>query len=352
MGSTVSSSPIMRFSQANVLASLPRFLADFDEMFAAVSNHRSVSVAGTTICVGSNDPRYLDQVACALATRGTSAEPNCRILVISDDDQLSPMPFWPQHQFREREIEALLAETPYHLHYFDTLNFWQFYDAERRIGIQWMAGPAACPAWDAGSPLRNFLQWHLGAKDRSLLHGGTLAVDGSGVLLAGEGGSGKSSTVLAGIFAGLQSVGDDYVLIDATTKTARPVFDTLKQDEAGLRRLGKWDHPTIPAEPNWQGKYQFYLPDISTETVPSQIDLRAILLPHLTYGRQTSFTAMDAKSAFLALAPSGVSQIHCDRVRLFSVAGQIARQLPAFRLDLGTHPDEIVTALSAFLRTL
>lgn len=192
----------------------------------------------------------------------------------------------------------------------------------------------------------------LGATDTSLLHGGTLALNGNGVLLAGEGGTGKSSTVLAGIFLGLQSVGDDYVLVDAAKRTARPVFNTLKQDETGLRRLGQWGHAAVPKAVNWQGKHQFYLPDVVEGASASYIDLKAILLPHFTHGDQTSISQIDAKSAFIALAPSGVSQIHCDRARLFSVAGQVARQLPAFRLNLGTEPNEIVAVLRQFLEEL
>jgi hypothetical protein len=272
--------------------------------------------------------------------------------VISAEDRLSATPFWPPNRFREREIEAILSKTPYRIHFFDDLNFWQVFDVDRAVGIQWMATRDGYPVWDAGSPLRNFVQWHLGANDTSLLHGGTLALDGTGVLLAGEGGAGKSSTVLAGIFAGLQSVGDDYVLVDASKQTACPVFDTLKQDESGLRRLGQWGHAAIPKGANWQGKHQFYMPDVTEGVLASQIDLKAILLPHLTYGDQTSITEIDAKSAFIALAPSGVTQIHCDRPRLFSLAGQIARQLPAYRLDLGTDPDEIVTVLRQFIRKL
>ncbi|SFR34912.1 hypothetical protein SAMN04488005_0729 [Yoonia tamlensis] len=340
------------FCEHTVVTSIQEFLAGFDDVFAAVAHKRTLTVAGAAMHVGSNDLCYLEQAQRALATRDTGHKSQCRIAVINADDRLCAMPYWPPHRFREREIEAILSKTPYRLHYFDDLDFWQVFDVDRAIGIQWMASREGYPAWDAGSPLRNFVQWHLGAVDRSLLHGGTLALDGAGVLLAGAGGAGKSSTVLAGIFAGLQSVGDDYVLVDAGKRAACPVFDTLKQDEAGLRRLGQWDHAAIPKAANWQGKHQFYLPDVTDGALASQIDLKAILLPHLTHGDQTSVTPVDAKSAFIALAPSGVTQIHCDRPRLFSVAGKIARLLPAYRLDLGTEPDEITAVLRQFLRTL
>ncbi|MCG3267385.1 hypothetical protein [Yoonia sp. I 8.24] len=352
MSEAVLQTPLISFCERSVVTSIESLLAGFDDAFASVAYKRSLNVAGSTFHVGSNDPAYLDQAERALATRDVPSVSQCRIAVINADDRLCPTLFWPPNRFREREIEAVLSTTPYRIHFYDDLNFWQVFDVDRAVGIQWMATRDGFPAWDAGSPLRNFVQWHLGANDTSLLHGGTLALGGTGVLLAGKGGAGKSSTVLAGIFAELQSVGDDYVLVDATKRTARPVFDTLKQDEAGLRRLGQWGQAAIPNRANWQGKHQFYLPDVTRGVLSPQIDLKAILLPHLAFGDQTSVTEIDAKSAFIALAPSGVTQIYCDRPRLFSVAGRIARQLPAYRLDLGTDPDEIVAVLRQFIRKM
>lgn len=340
------------FDEKNLLLSLDKMLADFEAVFGNTKHHRLLDVAGATIDVGCNDIEYLDQASRALAARQGSHGKNCKIAVLNADDAACRIPVWTPTGFPEREIEAFLADTPYKLHYFDTLNFWQIFDTERSIGIQWMTAKDAFPPWDPGSPLRNFVQWHLGSETISLLHSGTLALSDSGVLLAGEGGAGKSSTVLAGIFGGLQSVGDDYVLVDINALTARPVFDTLKQDETGLRRLGQWEHSAIPALANWQGKHQFYMTEVVSDPLPASIALRAILLPELTYGNNTYVTPVGAKEAFLALAPSGVSQIHCDRARLFNVAGSVARKLPAYRLSLGTDPDEIVDAIRSFLEEI
>ena len=340
------------FSEQNLLSSIEAVLSGFETAFDGALHHRHLEVAGTTIDVASNDPDYLAQAARALATRAGTDGRRCKIAVISAQDHACKMPVWQSGAFSERNLEAILAGTPYRLHYYSDLNFWQIFDADRAVGIQWMATKDAYPRWDSGSTLRNFVQWHFGTDTASLLHGGTLALSGKGILLAGEGGAGKSSTVLAGIFGGLQSVGDDYVLVDAKTLTARPVFDTLKQDEAGLRRLGHWGHPAISLVPNWQGKHQFYLPEVAHDALPASITLQAIALPELTHGARTTVVPISAKEAFLALAPSGVSQIHCDRARLFAVAAQVSRQLPAYRLRLGTEPGEIVDAIRRFLKVL
>lgn len=341
--------PMPLFSEAGIVSMIEAFLYSFETVFSSATHHRKLNVAGATFEVASYDLGYIDQAARALSTREGASTTSCRIAVINANDNACAAPVWPFETFHEREVEAALAKTQYRLHYFSDLNFWQVFDTQRKIGIQWMTAADGSPLWDSGSPLRNFVQWRLGGKTASLLHGGTLALAECGVLLAGAGGAGKSSTVLAGIFGGLQSVGDDYVLVDSETLTARAIFDTLKQDEAGLRRIGQWDHAAIPKEANWQNKYQFYLPDVGAGALPASIALRAILLPKLTHGPTTTITPISAKEAFLALAPSGVTQIHCDRARLFSVAGQVSRKLPAYQLQLGTQPDEIVGVLRQFL---
>ena len=59
------------------------------------------------------------------------------------------------------------------------------------------------------------------------------------VVVTGMSGSGKSSTTLAGLVNGLDSAGDDYVLVDpGPPVVAHAVFTVLKQDRPGLRRAG------------------------------------------------------------------------------------------------------------------
>lgn len=337
------------FSERHLIAAIEGVLSNFEAVWQANAHQTEISIAGGRFHLRSEHPDYLTQVRRALASCTAPTRTDCRIAVATLANPALSAPLWPKETFRERQMEALLSATPYRLHYFPELQFWQLYDCDRAIGLQIMPKNDGFPPWDPGSPLRNFLQWHLGSNTASLLHAGTLGLGGRGVLLAGAGGSGKSSTVLAGIFDGLASVGDDYVLVETDTLTARPVFETLKQDRAGLERLSRLAHPAIPRATNWQGKYQFYMPDVSPQPLARALSLSALLLPEITGGNQTSLTPVTSKEAFLALAPSGVTQIHCDRQRLFSVAAEVARKLPAYRLRLGTDPQEIVQALRGFL---
>lgn len=337
------------FDEHNLVAAIERVLSDFEAIWQATPHQAEVTVAHGRFQLRSQHPDYLTQASRALASRGAPTRTTCRIAIVTLANPALTAPDWPTSTFRERPMEALLSETPYRLHYFPELQFWQIYDRDRAIGLQIMPTHDGFPPWDPGSPLRNFLQWHLGGETGSLLHGGTLGLGDRGVLLAGEGGSGKSSTVLAGIFGGLSSVGDDYVYVETDTLIARPLFETLKQDRAGLERLNRHTHPAIPQEDNWQGKRQFYMPDVAARPMPEALPLCALLLPQITGGNRTALAPVTRKEAFLALAPSGVTQIHCDRQRLFRIAAEVSRQLPAYRLTLGTDPQEIVYVLRRFL---
>ncbi|MBR9765652.1 MAG: serine kinase [Rhodobacteraceae bacterium] len=262
-------------------------------------------------------------------------------------------PRWGETYFREREVEAALQDTRYRFHFYDDLGFWQIHDRAKGRGLQLAAAPSALPPWEAGSPLRNFIHWALLEQGGGLVHAGTLASGGSGVLLAGKGGSGKSGTVLAGVRHGLDSVGDDYVALTGDGPLrARAAFACMKIDPAGASRAALPEALTRGEALNWQGKYLLPLTRIAGHPMPAEIRLGALVLPRITHAARTSFHPIGAREAFLALAPSGVTQIPCARPEMARTCAAVSRGLPGYRMDLGTDPHEIASALRTFIGEL
>ena len=136
-------------------------------------------------------------------------------------------------------------------------------DIDANVGLQWMQAADGYPPWEPAAPLRVFLHWFYSARGMRLCHAGTLGKNGCGVLLGGSGGSGKSGTVVGGVLNGLKTVGDDYVVIDGRGERAiaYPVFTTMKQDAAGLKRLGLDTTIARTGGANWQGKFEFSCQD-------------------------------------------------------------------------------------------
>lgn len=335
---------------STIVDDLNALFESFESMWDTTGNEQIFTVSDSTFICRTDFSGYSGTVKKAMANRRAGHHHTCRILAVHSGLPGRPDILWGEKFFNERQIESLLAKTPFRLHYYDPKGFWQIFHLTKRIGLQLMPGEHGVPDWDSGSPLRNFIHWHLASGQTGLIHAGTLAIDRDGVLLAGAGGSGKSSTVLSGLVRGMTTVGDDYVFADCRSGVlVRPLFNTLKQDTEGLQRAGLNNHPNIPKDTNWQGKHQFFLNDIDPDAPADRINIKAILLPRATGSSTTEFRPSTSKTAFLALAPSGVSQIHGDRQKSFAIAGKIARALPCWTLELGTNADEITDKIRQFI---
>lgn len=321
-------------------------LARFDVLWASAGPEVRVQGGGVTLHCRSDLSAYRAAVARAYAPADAAAAADLRIIVLTEADLGAPILRWAESFYHERAVEGVLADSDLRLHYFQPAEFWQILDRSRGVGLQIMTDATGYPAWDPGSPLRNFVQWQVAGPTRGLVHAGTLGQEGNGVLLAGPGGSGKSATVLSGVLGGLQSVGDDYVMVeDGTPPRARSLFRTMKQDPEGLTRLGLDGALIADGSRNWQGKHQFSVTDLGAGSDPGSLNLSAILLPRVSGNAQSRVTPATAKEGFLALAPTGVSQIPGDRRHAFALAARLTRALPCYHLDLGTDPDEVAATL-------
>jgi hypothetical protein len=334
---------------------LPARLAALFDARAVAPPDRVLRLAGLDIGCACRASGYLAHVDRALPAAPDGTVPGVHITVEARDaETATSWPAWPTPHYREREVEAALADTPYRLHFHDTSRFWQVYDRRAARGLQLMAADDGYPDWDPAAPLRNFIHWVLADRGGGLVHAGTLGVAGRGVLLAGPGGSGKSGAVLAGLLHGLQSAGDDYVAVvpGPTGMTAHRAFETLKQDPAGLDRLGVASPAGRDGALNWQGKHVFTLPEIGRPPLAASLHLAAVCLPHVARARRTTFTPVAARDAFLALAPSAVTQIPAARPETFRLGAAVCRALPAWRVALGSDPAEIADAFARFIKGL
>lgn len=336
------------------LADYARYvLAQAESCSANYPLTRAVRLPGLTLTAQLSPGGLADAVANGfIAAREDEAPADaCRIFVahpgingIAAPESWGNSPF-TQHGFATRLAEAGLRGNHYH-----DLDFWQFYDPDRRVGVQLMTAEDSFPPWEPGAPLRPFLHWEYAARGMRLAHAGSLGIGGKGVLLAGSGGAGKSGTVVAGLLNGLDSVGDDYVLIDlAQDVTAHPLFATLKQDPEGFRRLGLKERLGSHGALNWQGKYQFRVDDIAARPIPGRLDMIALMVPHISGGEASSITPVSRKDAMIALAPSGIAQMPGERESGFRFFSDLTRRLPCYRLSLGTRPDEIAGTIADFI---
>jgi hypothetical protein len=216
---------------------------------------------------------------------------------------------------------------------------------ERRL-LYRVPDVAELPWWERAAPLRPALFWALGGPGRHLVHAGAVGDERGGVLLAGRGGSGKTTVATAGLAAGMRYVGDDYLLLHAhPTPVAWNMFGTAKLDAGHLERFPRLTPAaSVSPEPVPGEKAVLDVDRLMAGSLVDSLAIRAVVVPRIRGGR-ARLARTSAGSALLALAPSTAFQMPFDDGEVVRSLATLARGLPAFSLDVGDDPDELARAL-------
>lgn len=300
------------------------------------------------------DPDYADlcvrNLALGPAARDGPADVTLFLLDAESLGWPQPQP-WPTPVFDRHTLVRELAAAGLCGSYLHDPRVWQYFDAGKGLGVQFIRRPGATAAWESGSPLRAFLHWAHRLRGMQLCHAGTVGRGGNGVLLVGAGGSGKSGTTLAAVAAGLETVGDDYCLVAQAESGvfARPLFRILKQDPGGVRRaLGDAGAASLGAL-NWQGKYEIHADRLARKSFVDVLRMRAIVVPRISGAARSSFRPVSGGLAMRALAPSSSFQLPDGEHESIAFAASLCRRLPCVEMALSTDAVEIAAALDHFV---
>jgi hypothetical protein len=205
---------------------------------------------------------------------------------------------------------------------------------------------------ERGKPLHYLLSlWH---NDRGayVIHAGLVAKAGRGVLFAGVGGSGKSSTALACTCGGFDFLGDDCVALEARADgrfLGHSVYSGAWVERDNLARFAALSaHVAAGLAP--EDKALVRLDEAHPERLVRSAEIRAIVLPRVTGLAASRVRPASQGEALLALAPSSIVLFApspgADGVRQL---GGLVRRIPAFWLELGTDVVSIPRAVDQVL---
>jgi hypothetical protein len=231
---------------------------------------------------------------------------------------------------------------------------WELYDPLSRTGVFMSAGRNDLEGWERGMPFARFLHDLVTPTSEGLLHAAAITDGKTGLLLAGAGGSGKSTTTFFSIKHGFASAGDDLVLVDADDRqqvSVSAVYDSLKLVPAELADPVDRDRAwlTLAAD---EPKHITLLSGFSSGSLRRSFPLHAVVLPRIAHAARTTFRRARGSDAFLAITPSTQRIFLRGGAQLVDKVARVVRRLPVFWLDLGTEAEEVAAAIHRLCRSL
>jgi hypothetical protein len=225
-------------------------------------------------------------------------------------------------------------------------------DHQQNLACYWIDDAKDIPYWEKGSPLQTILNWWTTDRQHQYVHAGAVGTPTGGVLLAGKGGSGKSSTALACIDSPLVYASDDYCLVSNDPKPhVYSLYNTAKlKGQADLERFPKLAPLVNNVDRLGLEKAMLFLHQHHPDKISRGFPIKAVLVPQVTGKVDTHLRPTTAGVALRALAPSTIFQLAGSGQRAFGIMSSLVKQLPCYVLELGTDmaqiPDTILRLLS------
>ncbi len=199
-------------------------------------------------------------------------------------------------------------------------------------------------------PFHRLLATWLNDRGIQFVHSGLVAIDGKGILFAGHGGAGKSTSSIACLRSGLQYLGDDFIGIERGTDGAYigySLYASSLLNTDHMRRFPDLVPHALDPFHQHEEKAVFYLMDMFPRALLPKTSINAIALPRVVDATHTSFKPASKVEALLAIAPTSIMSIPVPTSRAFHVLAQLVETVPTFWLELGQDIDQIPDAIKS-----
>jgi hypothetical protein len=344
-------------TRANISAFARRLVDSAVEFRGTALIERRFRVADLTISLCCCDPVIAAAYASRLGTSETEATDNevdHSFFVFHAAELGWPsVPLWTDERCAPRQFHDILLAHKLQVSYPHSPGVWQVYDQVARVSVQLTNSRADLPPWDFGAPLRQHLHWLLPQHRLRLTHAAAVGRNGRGVLLVGDGGSGKSETTLAAIASGLVTCGDDYV---ATGVNGGPIagllYRILKQDPAGLNRFSDLRGAIGGLPINWQGKIELDPESTFPGCLTNWLKIEAAVVPFITRRKTAEIAPISRGELMRALMRSNLYQYPGEPDDGLAFFAKFLVQIPCYRIELALDPHRNSDAIARLLEQL
>jgi hypothetical protein len=226
-------------------------------------------------------------------------------------------------------------------------------DLEAGEAFYCVRNAAELPYYETAAPMRALLNAFLNHHRRQLVHASAVGDSRGGLLLLGEGGSGKSSTALLCLDSPLFHLADDWcVIAPGVTPRLASAYSSAKLRPDNLHRF-----PALAARIHNREKLQdekatLFLNRHFPEKLLRACPARALVLPVVTGESTTRIERVSGTAAWRAMVSCTLEQIPGTDRDSIALMSAFCGRLPAYRILLGSDLPAIPGVLSGLLDQL
>lgn len=212
------------------------------------------------------------------------------------------------------------------------------YDRTNRRIIGWSCNGDRVSLIELGRPMQYLFCYWFHDANLQLIHGGMVGQGGAGVVVAGRSGSGKSTTSLVCLEAGMNYLGDDVLAMSGTKEAGfvgHSVYNSnhiLPRDMDRFARLKQHVRSGGCAK---EDKWVVMLHEAFPGQLLPALPIRAIALPRIVDQPKSSFRRASKAQALMTIAPSSIVLIEGAMPEGLARLGELVEHVPAYWVDLG-----------------
>lgn len=285
--------------------------------------------------------------------RSSHAEPDLTVALwdFRSTGTMLPPPPWDALEYRERGNARFYDDDRFSVSYDRRTDVFSAVDVERRLGLYWTRDADALPNYTAAAPMHRLLQGWLRTRGLYAVHAAAIGRADGGLLMAGRGGSGKSTTaVLSLLSTTLSFAGDDFALVQADPSPyVHSLYATAKLNRDALDRVPELSAVVANADRLDREKALLLLSDRFAHKLVAGFPLAAIVLPSVGGQPASVVTPASPLSAYRAIGPDSALTMLGDPRGVLAAIKRLVQERPCYHLALGTDRQGIYDALAGIL---
>jgi hypothetical protein len=267
---------------------------------------------------------------------------------------LPPFP-WPIDIYRGCGEMPGFSDGNIYIHFDVPMGALTVLDVETGRACYVSRAPEALPEYECASPLRWL--FHRFAVDRgmALVHAGAVAYSGRAALITGPTGSGKSTTTISCLAAGLSYLGDDRCLIrQGQLPQVYSIYTSAKVFAAEVDRFpihGLSNAVSPMASPN-EAKAIINVGQVAPHLMAKQAEIACVITPVVTGESRSRLVDISAAEAVKLLVAEIIGHSPTTAKKSLLILSDVCKRRCAYRLEAGVNLEEVAeTVACAIQRT-